>query len=112
MAIDTTVLATDLAGMIADLPITAKFGSTEFTCAATELTSEETLLLCGNLDTRAVRVVFSTAAFTVTASFKPQGFISLKYPSASAWTSYEIVSISLAPDLVSYEVVLKDDNRA
>jgi hypothetical protein len=98
--------------MIADLPIAAKFGVTEFNCAATELSHEETLVLCGDIPKRAVRIVHAVDAFTVDSTYKPQARLSLKFPSASAYTAYEVVSIAKAPDLLSYETVLKADNRA
>ena len=112
MAIDTTVWATDLAAMITDLPTTAKFGTTEFSCAASTLSSEETLVLTGNMGKDAVRITFPVSAFTATATFKPQARLQLKYPSAAAYTNYEIVSINSGPDGIAYEVVLKDDNRS
>ncbi len=112
MAITTSYWATDLAAMIADLPITAKFGSTEFTCAATELSSEEMLVLCGNVDRKGVRIVHSATAFTVGATFKAQARMMLKFPDAASYTNYEIVSVNKSPDLLSFEVVLKADNRA
>jgi hypothetical protein len=98
--------------MIADLPIAAKFGVTEFNCAATELSHEETLVLCGDIPRRAVRIVHAATAFTVDATYKPQARLSLKFPDPSAFTNYEIVSIAKAPDMLSYETVLKADNRA
>ncbi len=110
-AIDTTYWTADLAAMIADLPTAAKFGSTEFNCAASELTTEETLVLTGNTSGVAVRIIFPIGAFTVSATFKPQAHISLKFPDITAFTSYEIVSISKTPDSVAYEVVLMADNR-
>jgi hypothetical protein len=112
MAIDTTYWATDLDAMIADLPTAAKFGTTEFTCAASELTTDEALMLCGNSGGANVRIVFPCDAFTVTSTFKPQARLQLKFPSATAYSNYEIVSIQLSPDLLAYEVVLKDDGRA
>ncbi len=112
MAIDTTYWATDLAGMIADLPTPAKFGSDEFTCAATELSYEETLILCGNVKGNGVRITHAVDAFTVTGAYKPQARLQLKFPDAAAFSNYEIVSISKSPDLLSFETVLKADNRA
>lgn len=112
MAIDTTHWATDLGYMIDDLPVVAKWLTTEFNCAASELSQEETLVLCGSITKNAVRIVFAADAFTVTSAFKPQARMSLKFPDSSAYTTYEIVSISKAPDLLSFEVVLKADNRA
>lgn len=116
MAIATAYFNSDLDAMIADLPCTGRFpgsvSGTEFTCAATELSTEESLLLSGNDTQKAIRIVFASDAFTVTAAFKPQSRLQLKYPSQSAYTNYEIVGISLSPDLVSYEVTLKADNRA
>jgi hypothetical protein len=51
-------------------------------------------------------------AFTVDATFKPQARLQLKFPTASTYTNYEIVSIHKSPDFVAYEVVLKADNRS
>lgn len=112
MAIDTTVFAADLAAMIADLPTTAKFGSDEFTCAASALSTEEMLILVGNDTKKGVRIIFPTTAFTVGATFKPQARLQLKYPTPAAFVNYEIVSISISPDVLAYEVILKADSRA
>jgi hypothetical protein len=111
MAIDTSVFATDLAGMIADLPCVAKWGSTTFNCAASELSTEESLILTGNNTINAIRIFFPVTAFTVDATFKPQARLQLKFPDTSAFTNYEIVTISKSPDAVAYEVILKNDNR-
>lgn len=114
MAIDTTQLATDLAGMIADLPCVAKFpatGGTEFNCAASELSTEETLVLTGNNTINAIRIFFPVSAFTVTSAFKPQARLPLKFPDTTAYTNYEIVSIAKSPDAIAWEVILKADNR-
>ncbi len=112
MAIDTTVWASDLAAMIADLPINAKFGSATFTCAASDLSTEETLILTGNDQTKAVRVIFPVTAFAVTSAFKPQARLMLKFPDAATFTNYEIVEIKKSSDLLAFEVLLKADNRA
>ena len=112
MAIDTTYFASDLAAMVADLPCAAKFGSTEFNCAASELSAEETLVLCGDIPKKAIRIFFRSNAFTVTSAFKPQARLQLKFPDTSAYSNYEIVSISTSPDSVGYEVILKADNRS
>lgn len=112
MAIDTSYWADDLDAMIADLPTSAKFGTDEFTCAATELTQEETLIITGNDSVKAVRVTFPQTAFTAGATFKPQARFSLKFPTPAAFVNYEIVSINPSPDNVAYEVVLKADSRA
>ncbi len=112
MAIDLTFWQRDLDEMIDDLPVIAKFGSDTFNGAATELSSEETLILCGDMPVKAVRVVFSADSFTVGATFKPQARFMLKFPDPSAFTNYEIVSINKSPDQLAYEVVLKADNRA
>lgn len=98
--------------MIADMPCVAKFGSTEFNCAASEMESNEVLLLVGNDSGVAVRIIFPITAFTVTSAFKPQAHISLKFPDLTAFTSYEIVSIGRTADSVAFEVILKADNRA
>ena len=111
MAIDTSFWASDLAAMIADLPVSAKFGAASFTCSATELSSEETLILVGNNTKRAVRVTFPVTSFTVDASFKPQARLQLKFPTPSAFSNYQIVDIKLAPDFTAYEVILKADNQ-
>jgi hypothetical protein len=114
--ITTSVWASDLSGMVADLPTTARFiattAGTEFTCAATELSTEEMLVICGNDSVQGVRIVHAADAFTVTAAYKPQARINLKFPNPSTWSNYEIVSISLSPDLVAYETTLKADSRA
>ena len=116
MAIDTQYFANDLDAMVADLPATARFpgnsGGTEFTCAATPLSVEETLLLSGNDTQKGLRIVFNASAFTVTAAFKPQARLQVKYPTPAAYVNYEIVNIQTSPDLISYEVTLKADNRA
>lgn len=115
MAIDTTYFATDLAGMIADLPVTGKLGyspATEFTCSATELTTEETLVLTGNVTGRAITITFPITSFTVTAAFKPQARMPVKFPDTTAYTNYEIVSISKSQDAIAYIVVLSNDIRS
>lgn len=111
MAIDTTVFATDLAGMVADLPTAAKFNATSFNCSATELSQEETLILVGNTPKKAISIVFPISALS-DATFKPQARLQLKFPTPSAFVNYEIVSIETSQDLVAYEVLLKADNRA
>jgi hypothetical protein len=98
--------------MIADLPVTGKFGATEFSCAANELSQEEALVLCGDIPKRAVRIIFAADAFSVTSAFKPQARLQLKFPTPAAFVNYEIVTINLSPGFESYEVVLKADNRA
>ena len=112
MAITTSYFASDLVAMIDDLPVTAKFASTEFSCSASELTTDETLILVGNVTSRVVRIIFRSTAFTVDSTFKPQARLQLKYPSPAAFSNYEIVSIALSPDFNGYEVTLKQDNRA
>lgn len=111
MAIDTTYFDSDLDAVIADLPCAAKFGSTEFNCSATGLEATETLLLCGNDSGNAVRVTFPVVAFTVSATFKPQARLQLKFPDTTTYANYEIVSITKTADAIAYEVVLKADNR-
>jgi hypothetical protein len=112
VAIDTTYFASDLAAMVADLPCAAKFGSDEFNCAASELSAEEALVLCGDIPKKAIRVFFRSNAFTVGATFKAQARMQLKFPNVAAFSNYEIVSIATSPDSVGYEVILKADNRA
>ena len=112
MALTTSYFAADLAAMIADIPTVAKFGATEFDCAVTPLDTSETLLLTGNNSNISVRAVFPVSAFTATTAFRAQGHLSLKYPVATSFTSYEIQSHQLSPDLISWEVVLQSDNRA
>lgn len=115
MAIDTTVLAADLNAVIADMPKTARFPAatgTEFSCEATELTTEETLVLVGDVPKKAVRIIFPASAFTVTSAFKPQARLQLKFPDPANYTNYEIVSIMTTQDGIAYEVTLKADNRA
>jgi hypothetical protein len=111
-AIDTSYFANDLAAMVGDMPCTAKFGSTEFTCAATQLEDSEVLMLTGNDTGSAIRLIFPITSFTVTAAFKPQARLQLKFPTLTAFTNYEIVTIAKSPDAVAYDVVLKADNRS
>ena len=101
--------------MIADLPTTAKLGyspATEFSCSATELTAEETLVLTGNLSVGAITITFPVTAFTVTSAFKPQARMPVKFPDTSSYTNYQIVSITKSQDAIAYIVVLADDNRS
>lgn len=113
MAIATAYFAADLAAMIDDLPHVAKFGSSaEFNCSATPLEQEETLMLAGNLDVKMLRIIHAADAFTVDSTFKSQARMQVKYPNPASFSNYEIVKISLSPDRVAYEVLLKADNRA
>ncbi len=113
MAITTSYWQNDLDYMVADLPTAGKFGVTEFSCAASELSYEETLVLCGDIPRKAVRIVFAADAFdTTAATFKPQARLQLKFPSPSTFANYEIVTIDRDPAGVGLEVVLKADNRA
>ena len=112
MSIDTTCFSADLAAMIDDLPTTAKFGAIEFACAASELTTDETLILTGNNTNKAVRCTFPKTAFTATTAFKPQARFQLKFPDPSAFTNYDILSIATASDNVAYDVTLRSDNRS
>ncbi len=115
MAITTSYFGTDLQAMIDDLPVTAKLGyapGTEFTCSATELSTEETLLLTGNQDDKAITITFPVTAFTVTAAFKPQARMPVKFPDPTAYTNYQIVTITKTQDAIAYIVVLMDDARS
>jgi hypothetical protein len=117
MAITTSYWQNDLDQMVADLPTTGRFpgsvAGTEFSCAASELSYEETLVLCGDVPKKAVRIVFAADAFDVTAAaFKPQARLQLKFPTPAAFVNYEIVSIQREPAGVGVEIVLKADNRS
>ncbi len=111
-AIDTTYFASDLAAVIADMPCVAKFGSTTFNCAASGVTHDEALILVGNVSNDVVRIIFPITAFTVSATFKPQARLQLKFPDLTAFQNYAILSIDYTPDSVAYEVILQSDNRA
>lgn len=110
-AIDTSYFAADLAAIIADLPASARFGSTDITAAVSELSQGEVLMLTGNNMQRMLRVTFPISALS-DASFKPQARLKVKFPNPAVLTNYEIVEIKTSSDLVAYEVLLKSDNRA
>lgn len=101
--------------MIADLPVTAKLGyspATVFTCSATELSSDETLVLTGNVTNKGITITFPVTAFTATAAFKPQARLSVQFPDPASYTNYEIISITKSQDAIAYIVVLSEDYRS
>ena len=115
MAITTSYFSTDLQAMIDDLPVMAKLGyapANVFTCSATELTSDETLLLTGNITNGMITITFPITAFTVTAAFKPQARLAVQFPDPAVYTNYQIYKISKTQDGIAYVVTLSSDNRS
>lgn len=111
MAIDTSVWATDLAGMIDDLPATAKWNGLTFDCSISELTREETLVLIGNLTNIGLSCIFPVSAIAGLPDPKPQKRIEIKRPGESSFSRYEIVEATKPADAVAWNLTLKDDHR-
>ena len=111
MAIDLTQWATDLAGMISDLPASAKWGGRVFDCSISELTGEETLILAGNLNNLALSCIFPVSSIAGLPSPTPQDRIEIKRPGESSFSRYEVVQALKPADAVAWNLTLKEDNR-
>lgn len=111
MAIDTAQWATDLSGMIADLPATAKWGGRAFSCSITELTREETLVLVGNITNIGLTCIFPVSAISGLQDPTPQDRIEIKRPGESSFSRYEIIEALKPADAVAWNLTLKDDHR-
>lgn len=111
MAIDTAQWGTDLIGMIADLPASAKWEGKTFDCSISELTTEETLLFVGNLNNAALACIFPVSAIAGLVCPKPQARIEIKRPGESAYGRYEIISALRPADAVAWNLTLTSDNR-
>lgn len=112
MSIPTSYFATDLANMIADIPATFTFGALSFPCSVADLTQDQTLILAGNLDKRAIHVIFPASAIaSASTPFISQNRVQVQRPGEAAPVNYQISTVELSPDNVSITTVLMQDNR-
>jgi hypothetical protein len=109
--IDTAQFATDLAGMIADLPAAAKWSGRTFNCSISELTREETLILIGNITNIGLSCIFPVSAISGLPDPKPQARIEIQRIGEATFSRYEIVEATKPADSVAWNLTLKDDKR-
>ena len=108
-AIDRTYWASDLAGMIVDLPANCSFNSQTFTASISELAVDQTLLLVGNLTEYALHVTFPQSSLSAAsiALLVPQATFSVQRPADASLVAYEVVSVSKPADDGAFTVLLK-----
>lgn len=111
MAIDTSQFATDLAGMISDLPAVAKWAGRTFDCSITELTRDETILLVGNVSNLGMACIFPVSAISGLPEPSAQDRIEIKRPGEADFARYEIVEANKPADAIAWNLTLKDDQR-
>lgn len=111
MAIDTSVWASDLGFMIADLPGYADWQGRVFTCSITELNREETMLLVGDVQSLGITITFLVSAISGLTAPKPQDRITIRRGSTGNFQPYEVVTSMQSADHVAWSLVLNRDNR-
>ena len=111
MAIDTAQWGTDLAGMIADLPASAKWAGRTFDCSISELTREETLILVGNVAVIGLSCIFPVTAIAGLPEPTAQDRIEIQRPGETSFSRYEIIEATKPADAVAWNLTLRDDDR-
>ena len=110
--IDTTQFATDLSGMIADLPasMTAAFlTASPIDVSVAELSAETTLILTGDQDKKAFACTLPISA--TSRPPKAQDRVVITSQGESAGTDYQVRQANRAADGIAYTLLLIQDVR-
>jgi hypothetical protein len=112
MGISTSYFAADLAGMIDDIPATFVLGALSFSCSATDLEDDQTLLMTGFDSKAAISVIFPVSAVATSATaLYPSLRIGVIRPGNSV-KNYQVNRINRSQDNVSYTLICMEDNRS
>lgn len=111
LPIDTSYWASDLAGMIADLPAQATWDLITFPCSCTQLDESYALTLVGNTDVVIFECIFPVSAVALLTPIVPNASIMIQFPNQLVATPYQIVTARIAADSVAWTLILKADHR-
>ena len=110
--IPTSYFASDLDGMIADIPSVAKWGTATFYCSTTPLGIETNLLLAGDSEQTSFECIFPVYSVSGQAALDIDARFPIRMPAAATFSNYRISTITLSQDGVSYSLIVKTDKRA
>jgi hypothetical protein len=106
--IDTSVFGDDLDAVIADLAAHASHQGVLFDCAVSELSSDQQLMLAGNMEDKLLECVFPVAAVPAAPTVSARIAITI-----SPFTSknYMVKTVRTSQDGIAFHLIVQDDNR-